>query len=110
MGELGQTATPWIFLLMALGGLVMVVGRLLPLFPKGRAFSAPLRHLGTLPLTSQCSVALVQIGRETWVLGLAPSAVTLLAKVERCWEGKRQEGEVRRPQGEVGSPVRLPAD
>lgn len=61
-------------------GLAFVVRRYLPLLGKNFRPRGPLKQIGILALTPQCSVALVQVGEETLVLGLTPHNVTLLAK------------------------------
>ena len=63
--------------LTALGG---VIGRWLPFAGRRSAVGTVLQHLGTLPLTTQSSLALVRVYEETLVLGITPQSVTLLTK------------------------------
>lgn len=68
---------------LVLGGLVFIAilaRRLQPLLAQRGGSKGALKHLGTLALTPQCSVSLVQVGKETLVLGLTPQNVSLLAK------------------------------
>ncbi len=67
-------------LVAGMGGLAFAAHRFLPALKQKYRSRGPLKHLGILALTPQCSVALVQTGEETLVLGLTPHAVTLLAK------------------------------
>jgi flagellar biogenesis protein FliO len=67
-------------LLAGIVGLAFIARRLLPLLGQRYQPRSSLKHLGTLALTPQCSVALVEAGQETLVLGLTPHHVTLLAK------------------------------
>ncbi len=72
-------------LLLLVGCIVgggILLRRLLPLLGQQRRVEGVLRPLGLVTLTPQCSVALVQAGRATLVLGLTTQAVTLLAKIE----------------------------
>ena len=68
------------FVIAGMVGLAFVARRYLPLLGKKFRPRGPLKQLGVLALTPQCSVALVQAGEETLVLGLTPHNVTLLAK------------------------------
>ncbi len=73
----------WISMLLVTGGLILVAvvaHRLLPLLKRNGGPNHPLKHLGSLALTPQCSVALVQIGGETLILGIGAQSVSLLAK------------------------------
>ncbi len=63
-----------------LSGLGILARRFLPLFSRRSSDPSSLQHLGTLPLTPQCSVALVRIREETLVLGITAQSVTLLTK------------------------------
>ncbi len=68
-----------LFLALILG-LAYAARRFLPLLREKCRSRGILRHHGTLALTSQCSVALVQAGQETLILGLTPNSVTLLGR------------------------------
>jgi flagellar biogenesis protein FliO len=48
--------------------------------PKAERRSLP-RHLGSLMLNPKCSVALVQAGSETLLLGVTATSVTLLTRL-----------------------------
>lgn len=50
------------------------------------------RHLGTLMLNPKCSVALVEAGKQTLLLGVTASSVTLLARLPAA-EGDAGAGE-----------------
>jgi flagellar biogenesis protein FliO len=63
--------------------LAVIARRFLPLLGQRYQPASPLKHLGTLVLTPQCSVALVQAGQEMIVLGLTPQQVTLLTKARK---------------------------
>jgi|GEM_PF-3245635 flagellar biogenesis protein FliO len=49
------------------------------------------RHLGSLMLNPKCSVALVQAGSETLLLGVTAASVTLLAKLPPSGEPAPEE-------------------
>jgi flagellar biogenesis protein FliO len=69
--------------LMVVGAAVVALfsRRLGSLFhPKAERRNLP-RHLGSLMLNPKCSVALVQAGSETLLLGVTATSVTLLTKV-----------------------------
>lgn len=69
--------------LMVVGAAVVALfsRRLGSLFqPKAERRNLP-RHLGSLMLNPKCSVALVQAGGETLLLGVTAASVTLLAKL-----------------------------
>jgi flagellar biogenesis protein FliO len=66
--------------LIGLLGVIAIVRRFAPQLGQRLQGAGRLQHLGLLSLTPQCSVALVQIGREILVLGLTPHTVTLLTK------------------------------
>ena len=70
----------FVLLLLSLLAGVYAVQRLLPKLGRRSQAADRLQTLGFLPLTPQCSVALVRVGHETLVLGLTPHAVTLLTK------------------------------
>lgn len=55
--------------------------RLGPFFQHRSGRSGFPRHLGSLMLNPKCSVAVVQAGEETLLLGVTASSVTLLAKL-----------------------------
>ena len=57
-----------------------VIGRWLPFAGRRSVLGTALQHLGTLPLTTQSSLALVRVYNETLVLGITPHSVTLLTK------------------------------
>jgi flagellar biogenesis protein FliO len=59
------------------------------------------RHLGTLMLNPKCSVALVQAGPQTLLLGLTAASVTLLAKLPPIAE------EARESEKETDEEIRL---
>ena len=80
MAGLTQTVGTLSLLVIAGVGLAAIAYRLLPAAARRYRADGPLRHLGTLPLSAQCSIALVRAGKETLVLGLTHNAVTLLAK------------------------------
>jgi len=71
--------------------------RLGPFFQHRSARSDFPRHLGTLMLNPKCSVALVQAGEETLLLGVTASSVTLLAKLPpappEMAAGEKEAGE-----------------
>jgi flagellar biogenesis protein FliO len=69
--------------LMVVGAAAVAVfsRRLGPFFHHKSARSDFPRHLGTLMLNPKCSVAMVQAGEETLLLGLTASSVTLLTKL-----------------------------
>lgn len=60
--------------------LAVIARRFLPLLGQKYQPESPLKHLSTLALTPQCSIALVRAGQETLVLGLTSHSVTLLTK------------------------------
>jgi len=69
--------------LMVVGAaLVALFSRRLGAFfhPKAERRNLP-RHLGSLMLNPKCSVAMVQAGNETLLLGVTATSVTLLTKV-----------------------------
>ncbi len=68
------------FVIAGMVALAFVARRYLPLLGKNFRPRGSLKQLGILALTPQCSVALVQAGEETLVLGLTPHNVTLLTK------------------------------
>ncbi|HTM08478.1 MAG TPA: flagellar biosynthetic protein FliO [Verrucomicrobiae bacterium] len=75
-----ELATP---ALIAVGAAVVALfSRRLGSFfqPKATRRDFP-RHLGSLMLNPKCSVALVQAGPQTLLLGVTASSVTLLAKL-----------------------------
>jgi flagellar biogenesis protein FliO len=75
--------TAWIPFALVVGGLIlagMIAVRVAPLLAQKGRTDRLLKHLGTLSLTPQCSVALVRVGRETLVLGVTPQNVSLLAR------------------------------
>ncbi len=74
-------------------GLAYAARRFLPLLRDKYRSRGILRHHGTLALTSQCSVALVQAGRETLILGLTPNSVTLLGRTTEDERVGGSEGE-----------------
>ena len=57
-----------------------VIGRWLPFASHRSTAGAALQHLGTLPLSTQSSLALVRVYNETLVLGITAHSVTLLTK------------------------------
>jgi flagellar biogenesis protein FliO len=57
-----------------------VIGRWFRLAGRRSTAGAALQHLGTLPLTTQSSLALVRVYKETLVLAITPQSVTLLTK------------------------------
>jgi flagellar biogenesis protein FliO len=68
---------------LVVGGLILagiIAVRVAPLLAQKGRTDRLLKHLGTLSLTPQCSVALVRVGRETLVLGVTPQSVSLLAR------------------------------
>jgi flagellar biogenesis protein FliO len=69
--------------LMVLGAVVVAVfsKRLRPFFNARPGRRDLPRHLGTLMLNPKCSVAMIQAGQQTLLLGLTASNVTLLAKL-----------------------------
>jgi flagellar biogenesis protein FliO len=78
-----MTLTAWIPFALVVGGLVLagtIAVRVLPLLTQKGRTDRLLKHLGTLSLTPQCSVALVRVGGETLVLGVTPQSVSLLAR------------------------------
>jgi flagellar biogenesis protein FliO len=84
MAEVMRTLSIFALLLISAASLWLIARRLLPLCGQSQRPESPLRHLGTLPLTPPCSVALVRAGQETLVLGLTSQSVTLLTKIN--WE------------------------
>lgn len=46
------------------------------------AVAGALEHLGSLPLTTHASLALVRMGKETLLLGITPQNITLLSKID----------------------------
>ncbi|MBI4522662.1 MAG: flagellar biosynthetic protein FliO [Deltaproteobacteria bacterium] len=73
----------WIPVSVVTGGLILlgiVAHRMLPFLNERRRTSHHLKHLGTLPLTPHCCVAIVQVGRETLILGIAAQSISLLSK------------------------------
>ncbi|MCS6924372.1 MAG: flagellar biosynthetic protein FliO [Candidatus Binatia bacterium] len=75
---MGQTIASVALLLMSVVACGLVVRRCRQWSGRGAAVGHSLQHLGTVALTPSCSVALVQVGRETLVLGLTSQSVTLL--------------------------------
>ena len=69
--------------LMVLGAVVVAVfsKRLRPFFNARPGRRDLPRHLGTLMLNPKCSVAMIQAGQQTLLLGLTASNVTLLARL-----------------------------
>jgi flagellar biogenesis protein FliO len=69
--------------LMVLGAVVVAVfsKRLRPFFNARPGRRDLPRHLGTLMLNPKCSVAMIQAGQQTLLLGLTAANVTLLAKL-----------------------------
>jgi flagellar biogenesis protein FliO len=65
-----------------LNSLSDVIGRWLPFAGRRSRLGTAVQHLGTLPLTTQSSLALVRVYKETLVLGITPQSVTLLAKAD----------------------------
>jgi flagellar biogenesis protein FliO len=65
-----------------LNSLSDVIGRWLPFAGRRSGVATALQHLGTLPLTTQSSLALVRVYKETLVLGITPHSITLLAKAD----------------------------
>jgi flagellar biogenesis protein FliO len=72
-----------------------------PLLQKRSAKRGLPRHLGTLMLNPKCSVALIEAGRQTLLVGLTASSVTLLAKLPPL------EDEPRENEAEADAEVRL---
>jgi flagellar biogenesis protein FliO len=76
-------ALTWMPFALVVGGLILagiIAVRVAPLLAQKGRTDRLLKHLGTLSLTPQCSVALVRVGRETLVLGVTPQSVSLLAR------------------------------
>lgn len=99
---------------LVLGGLLLVAfmaRRLQPLLGRASGYEGALKHLGTLTLTPQCSVSLVQVGKETLVLGLTPQSISFLAKTSAlggqgsCENGKPSATEAG--EGAAASPAPL---
>ncbi len=67
--------------------------RLLPRLKQRVQAAGRLQMLGLLALTPQCSVALVQAGRETLVLGVTTQTVTLLMKTGQLASAETQPTE-----------------
>jgi flagellar biogenesis protein FliO len=73
-------ATPALMVVGA-GVVALFARRLGSLFhPKAQRHNLP-RHLGSLVLNPKCSVALVQAGSETLLLGVTATTVTLLTRL-----------------------------
>lgn len=81
ISELGRMIGTLFLLLAGVVGVAILARRFLPLNGQRNPRQGPLQPLGLLALTPQCSVALVQAGQDTLVLGLTPQTVTLLTKV-----------------------------
>jgi flagellar biogenesis protein FliO len=75
--------------------------RLGPFFQHRSGRSDFPRHLGSLMLNPKCSVAVVQAGEETLLLGVTASSVTLLAKLQPA------PPELPQDRKEAGEEVRL---
>ena len=90
--------------LMVVGAAAVAVfsRRLGPFFNHKSGRSDFPRHLGTLMLNPKCSVAMVQAGEETLLLGLTASSVTLLTKLpstpQESHETKKEPSEEIRLQ------------
>jgi flagellar biogenesis protein FliO len=75
--------TAWMPFTLLVGGLIVagiIALRVAPMLAQKGRSDRLLKHLGTLALTPQCSVALVRVGRETLVLGVTSQSVSLLAR------------------------------
>lgn len=80
MAELGHIVGTFLLILVSLAGTAFLIRRFLPHLSGRSLARGDLQPLALLTLTPQCSVALVQAGQETLVLGLTSHAVTLLTK------------------------------
>lgn len=80
-----------------LRGFSGLLSRLIPSLGRRASAGGALEHLGALPLTTQCSLALIRLHDETLLLGITAQSVTLLTR--------RRETEIdRRPSsGSNGS-------
>jgi flagellar biogenesis protein FliO len=90
VGFLGQTVILTLVALVAAAGCVHVLA---PRLRRRFQTVGHLQTLGLLTLTPQCSVALVQVGREKLVLGVTSQMVTLLTKTPANGAGEADEGE-----------------
>lgn len=109
MHEVGSVIGALALVLAGLLGVAAIVRRLAPQL--GRRFQriGRLQHLDLLSLTPQCSIALVQMGRELLVLGLTPHAVTLLTKTQdlSVAEEEQTRAVARGQKDETGKPQHL---
>lgn len=84
--------------LVAMGGVIVLLRRLAPQLGRRLQLASRLQHQGLLSLAPQCSVALVRVGQETLVLGVTPHAVTLLTKAQLSDQEEKQGGETSAEQ------------
>jgi flagellar biogenesis protein FliO len=94
-----EFATPALMVVGA-AAVALFSRRLGPFFQHRSGRSDFPRHLGSLMLNPKCSVAVVQAGEETLLLGVTASSVTLLTKLppappELPQERKETSEEVR---------------
>jgi flagellar biogenesis protein FliO len=75
-----ELATPALMVVGA-AAVALFSRRLGPFFQHRSGRSDFPRHLGSLMLNPKCSVAVVQAGAETLLLGVTASSVTLLTKL-----------------------------
>jgi flagellar biogenesis protein FliO len=68
--------------------------------PKAARRELP-RHLGSVMLNPKCSVALVQAGEETLLLGVTASSVTLLTKLPAITEQTAAEESADGEEGRL---------
>lgn len=77
----GGEMTTLSFVFGGMLGVAVVARRFLGQLGRRSPLNGFLKHVGTLPLTPQCSVALVRAGKETLVLGVTSQSITLLRKI-----------------------------
>jgi len=68
--------------------------------PKAARRELP-RHIGSLMSNPKCSVALVQAGEETLLLGVTASSVTLLTKLAATSEATAEEVSADSQEGRL---------
>lgn len=73
--------------LKGLSGLSLIVSRFIPSLAR-RGSAGALEHLETLPLTAQCSLALIRLHDETLLLGITGQSVTLLTRCREAEVGR----------------------